>query len=60
MPDMRSSPLYNRSHETDAALIEACGRVFAASLAREPNYSPAERDRVAAGSVSAFLDALAK
>lgn len=60
MTHFPSSPLFNRSSETGAAVIEACGRVFAASLARDASESPAERDRTAAGSVAAFLDALGK
>lgn len=60
MPDMRHHPLYNQSHEGNAALIQACGRVFAASLERDTNLSPSERDKTAEKSVRTFLDTLAK
>ena len=60
MPDLRKHPLYNHSHEGNAALINACGRVFAAAHAREGTSSAAERDRSAEASVRTFLDTLAK
>jgi len=60
MDTVLSSPLFNRSSEADAALIAACGRVFAASLERDTTDTPAQRDKVAVESVRSFLDALSK
>jgi hypothetical protein len=59
MPDIRNHPLFNRSSESNAALIEACGRVFAASLS-STGGTPAERNENATRSVDVFLDTLAK
>lgn len=52
-----SHPLYVRSDKQAAALIEAAGRVFAASLQRATG-DPSERDRAAAASVGNFLDSI--
>lgn len=41
-----------------AALFDACGRVFAASLARSGKGHSPERDAEAAASVSAFVEAM--
>lgn len=59
MPDLRHHPLYNVSTEVRSSLIEACGRVFAASLS-STGGTPAERNEDAAKSVDVFLDTLSK
>lgn len=59
MPDLTAHPLYQQTNVANAALIEACGRVFAAAHAREESISAIARDEVAAQSVAAFLAALA-
>ncbi len=59
MSTLRHHPLFNHSQETNAALIQACARIFAASLSSTEG-TPAERDENAARSVGTFLDTLGK
>ena len=49
------TPLFDQSAAQNAAIIEACGRVFASVHAREVDDSPRRRDEVAAQSVEAFI-----
>lgn len=60
MSDLTKHPLYNRSHASDAALIEACGRVFASAHARSEYNNIEVRNQNAAASVDVFLDTLVK
>jgi len=59
MPDIRNHPLFSVSNEVRCSVIEACGRVFAASLS-STDGTPTERNENATRSVTVFLDTLSK
>lgn len=48
------TPLFDQSAAQNAAIIDACGRVFASSHATEDSDADG-RDKVAARSVEAFI-----
>ena len=62
MPGLRDNPLWNppTSDAVRAALIRACGDVFATAHAHDADGSAADRDETGAAAVAAFLAALAK